>query len=270
MTHEHRILEGIDACRPGGDDLRDPDLVHVAEELARNPRARELYDRSQQVDAAIAAAMGDVAVPEGGASRVLARLAAAAQTGASASDQSAASAAPAAELPVPATRKVSRRWLVAATGGLIAATVAVVVFNLPTGPDVNKDNLDDFVREFFKADQAPVDGLAQGQPPADYSLSTLISVRGNVRWRRITGLLGGRGVAYDLSPPVAGGQSRAVLYVLSMPSSLAGLGASPPRIPSTTGGVAIGAWQEKGRLYVLAVSGGEAEYRLFLRTESIA
>lgn len=271
MTHRRRILEGIDACRPGSDDVHDPDLAFLAGELAQDAQARSLYDRAQHVDAAIAAAFSDVPAPEGLEARILARLSAARADSLPSNDPQPASLATSAASGAPIARRFSRRWFAVASAGMaVAATVAVVVLNLPAGPEVNKDNVDDLVREFFKADQQLDADPLVDPAPAGYSLSSAISVRGNVRWRSISGLLGRRGVAYDLPLPGAGRRARATLYVLPIPSTLTGLGGAPPRIPSTTEGVAIGAWQENGHLYVLAVSGGEKEYGLFMRAASIA
>lgn len=271
MTHRQRILEGIDACRPASDDIRDPDLAFLAGELERDPQTRGLYQLGQKLDASIAAALNDIPVPQDLSQRILARLAAA---------QPAIEVPPELQPSAHATNvepasldqpRRSRRWLLGtAIGGAVAAGLATVIAKLPSRPAVTQENLDDFVREFFKGEQNVAAGIPidQQAPPTDFPPSSLLSIRGNMRWRKVAGLLDTRGVAYDLAQ--GGRQGRATLYVLPIPSTMSGLGNSPPRRPSTTAGVAIGAWQENGRLYVLAVSGGENEYRQFLRSESIA
>jgi hypothetical protein len=276
---DRRIAEAIDACRPDSDDVHEPDLAFLAQELARDPAARELYRRSQEIDAAIAAALADVPVPEGLAGRILTGLSAVDTHPARTEDShsgvdSMPVAAPAGELSAPGSRRFSRRWVAAAIGTAIAAAIAVVVVNLPSGPEVNKDSVADLAREFFEADEAerPPGQLLEIEPaPARYPLSPSILLTNDVRWRRISGLLGTSGVAYDITALAAGGQARATLYVVPIPSSLTGLGATPPRSPlSTTAGVAIGAWQSQGLLYILAVRGDAKHYRLFIRAESIA
>jgi hypothetical protein len=274
MTHHQRIREGIDACRPGSDDLHDPDLAFLADELAQESHSRELYERSQRVDAAIGGAMADALVPEGLAARILAGLVAAQTEPAPCSESQAAEVKTPAEQPRPASRTFSRRVWIAGVGIAVAASIVLVVASLPSGPEVNKDNLADLAREFFEAEQAEKAGgqaVEAEPPPSRYPLSRSILVANNLRWRRVTGLLGGSGVAYDVTAAAAGPQVRGTLYVVPLPATLTGLGATPPTTPlATTAGVAIGAWQSKGLLYVLAVRGDAKQYRLFVRAESIA
>jgi len=269
MTRHRHILEGIDACRPGSDDLHASDLTFLADELARDPQSRELYDRVQQVDAAVAAAFSDVPVPEGLAARILARLPAPQAKSAPSDDPQSASARTSTALPSPVSRRFSRRSLAAAAIGMaVAAGVALVVVNLPSGPEVNQDNVADLAREFYQAERRHPPGLGllvQQQPaPRGYPLSTSVLVPGDVRWRRVSGLFGRDGVAYDL-PNAGGGQVLATLYVVPIPSTLTGLRNTPPYPPATTAGVAIGAWQEKQKLFVLVVNGGAGQYQALIR-----
>jgi hypothetical protein len=113
--------------------------------------------------------------------------------------------------------------------------------------------------------------VSQQAPPANFPLSTAVVASNQVRWRKIAGLFGAQGIAYDLAAPGGGPRTRATLYVVPVPSTLTGLGAAPPRRPlATTAGVAISAWQVKGLLYVLAISGDEKRYQSFIRTQSLA
>ena len=72
---DRQLLERIDACRPGSEDLHDPALSPLADELAESRAKRDLYDRVQAFDGAIGEALEDVSVPEGLSERLLARLA---------------------------------------------------------------------------------------------------------------------------------------------------------------------------------------------------
>ena len=71
------ILEAIEACRPGSNDLSDPGLAFLATELAARAELDDAYERLQRLDAMLAVAFKDVPVPEGLGQRILARLAAA-------------------------------------------------------------------------------------------------------------------------------------------------------------------------------------------------
>ena len=74
---DERILEAIEACRPGSDDATDPALAYLAAALAADPELENLYGRLQQVDGMMAAGFRNVPVPEGLKQRLLERLAAA-------------------------------------------------------------------------------------------------------------------------------------------------------------------------------------------------
>src|SRR5688572_11232473 len=72
---DRELLERIDACRPGSDDLHDPRLAPLADELAESPIKRDLYQRVQALDAVIGEAIDDVPLPAGLSERLLASLA---------------------------------------------------------------------------------------------------------------------------------------------------------------------------------------------------
>ena len=69
-----RLLEMLEACRPGHDDLAQPELQPLADELTRDERLQTAWARSQRHDAEIARAMLDVATPAGLLDRLLATL----------------------------------------------------------------------------------------------------------------------------------------------------------------------------------------------------
>lgn len=135
MAIDRRILEGIEACRPGSDDLQSAELADIAREVESDPQALAAYKAVQDWDAAVSAAVEQVAVPSGLAERIVDRLKAA---------ETAATAVNAAlQLPSSVDDKVlvdhqtagspislnqtwsRKRWLAAASA--LAATVVVAV-----------------------------------------------------------------------------------------------------------------------------------------------
>ncbi len=59
------LHELLDACRPGSDDLAQPEMAAVRAELEANPTARRHAGRVEQFDRNVAAALHDVPLPEG-------------------------------------------------------------------------------------------------------------------------------------------------------------------------------------------------------------
>jgi hypothetical protein len=75
-SQHERILEALDACRAGHDDLHDADLAALAARLAEDADLRDRLARVQRLDVRLAEAIDDVPVPEGLAERLLVALAA--------------------------------------------------------------------------------------------------------------------------------------------------------------------------------------------------
>jgi hypothetical protein len=266
-NRDPRLLEALEACRPGSDDLKDPALAFLAEQLAADPQLAELAERLTRVDSSVAEAFGDVPLPDGLADRIMARLAAA-NNGQKPSDavpqpQQTAVEAPSAE----AAKRPTRLWPGWVLAGTVAAAVAATVIAALVIPHPPK-NLDqqavlDGAREFFIVDgDAGSQLVAEVAPPDAYPTDPDFDVRRfpRIRWRSIRGFLGRKGVAYDIGGP---GTPRATLYVVQC--TVPGLPpATPPQPSSTTRGVAISAWQRGNLLYVLVVEGEPGIYQRLL------
>ena len=257
-SSDPRILEALEACRPGSDDLNDPALAFLATELAASPELDEAYERLQQVDTALVEAYCDVPVPDGLADRLLDRLkqARAGQTAAEGDQQSATP--PATVSPPPA--RVSRRWLVVGSGIATAAAAAVLVIGLfyqPAPPGYTASEVRRAAIDFFNEDTR--EPGRQTAPPEAYPPSSDV-LQLKMRWRPVRGFLGRKGVAYDLTGP---GKTQATLYVVRY--AVPRLPPGPPLRPSLmTGGRATSAWQSGGLLYVLVVKGNARSYQKFL------
>lgn len=288
-----RILEALEACRPGSEDIRDPVMEPLARQLGVFPELAALYERLQQTDRAIAEAFRDVPVPAGLAARVLTQMAAApalleellsmpppgASPGIAGNGRGGTEslAPPVAPVPSPALREGTRPmradrrgwprrgWLFASGALVVAASVLVAVFlNAPKPDRVSTEEVLNKAIAFFDND-ARESGLPLGfghVPPAGYPLSPALPTRTcQVRWRWVDGFLDLRGVAYDFKAP--GGIS-ATVYVVKRP--LLGLGSSPPAVPMlATGRRATAVWQEGDLVYVLVVEGESREYERFFQ-----
>ncbi len=261
-NHDHDALEAMEVCRPGSNDISDPALAFLAEELAANPDLSKRYEQLQGLDGKIAEAYKNVPVPVGMADRVLAFLALSQMeepTGAAEVE-----AAPEEEPVVP--RRRLRGWLLA-TGGVLATAAAILVMVL-TGPHGDRSvTRETLIRAATVQFAGALESGEQGElmdavsPPAAYPFSSELVRSANIRWREISGFLGNSGVAYDLIQ----GQTRATLYVVR--GVLAGLPTAPAEVESSaaTGRqLSVGAWQSNGLLYVLVVDGNPGQYRRFL------
>jgi hypothetical protein len=72
---DHRILERLDAVRPGSNDLALPELAGAGDALRRDAELAGEFERRQEWDRRVAAAMHDVPVPAGLKTRLTSRLA---------------------------------------------------------------------------------------------------------------------------------------------------------------------------------------------------
>ncbi len=247
---DERLLEAIEACRPGSDDVADPALAYLAEKLQDDPRLQELYERVQQTDATIAAAFCDVHVPEGLDRRILDRL------------EAANAEMPVAE-PAAVVKRRSRRWFLGAgVGATVAAAgaIAVMVFwpqSQPLTPSqVRQRAIEEFNNDWADARWPEGRKIGDGAPLEDFPLSRYVV--GPSQWRHVE-FLGSRGVAYDM----AIGARTASLYVVWC--KVTGLPTAPPRAPHPgTAGCVTATWSRGGLLYVLVVRGGERDYESFV------
>ena len=193
MEHEtfgHReILEAMESCRPGSDDLFDPALAPLVEVLTLDANLADRFRQQQHVDAAVASAFRDVAVPDGLAERLLGRLAEAHKE----ATAEAALVGPMAEIarqglaPVAAAtvtaiaaarqrRVLSRRWLAVAAAALSTAavflTAAWVWVEIHHRAAYTPLAVLDEATEFFSG-ESPRTGSKPGEvsPPDDYPIS---------------------------------------------------------------------------------------------------
>ncbi|MBI3839467.1 MAG: hypothetical protein HY288_16225 [Planctomycetia bacterium] len=275
---DKRIIEGIEACRPGSDDMLSTDLRDVAQSLEHDPEAQNAYRRVQKWDAAVVAAMEKVPVPAGLAERILDRLNAESSKAirpapCSPLENAIASSLQAADAEAiagdgdkdkavqTAPPRWSRRQLLAVASSLAAALAVaayVGIFWQPRSTGPVEARTEEWIQQLGKNWQSIL------RAPREFPVSSAV-VASPTAWQRIGNVASGRGVAYKLKHAQAGA---AMLFVVKL--STAGLPTAPPVSPqSTTGGKAIGYWQSGGLLYVLVVEGDERSYRAFVNSVQV-
>lgn len=266
MTIDPRTLEGIEACRPGSDDLQSAELAEIARRVQEDPQARAAYAGLQKWDAAVASTMEQVPVPAGLAARITARLSAStAGTGlddvllAAQSQTADASATvePSGRHAAPAdSAQARRKWLIGAAAVATTAAIAISVAQyLNTSSDTPLETMAD---AWLTQLQPKWQSMAQA--PKEFAVPGTITVEA-VGWQNIGQFAGMHGAAYKLVHPTAGA---AKLFVVRL-SNKTGLPATPPAKPQfTTGGRSIGYWQSGKLVYVLVVDGNEHNYRAFV------
>jgi hypothetical protein len=261
---DERILEALEVCRPNSDDLSDPAMADLADQLGANPELKRLCERLQSVDGKLSLAFRDVPVPEGLAQRIIDRLAAAraeqaAKTVLEDAPEDAATT-PVAQVPARPTHASRRRLLAAA--GLLSTTavllLAVLLYlntrNTLDEPTVLRDAVNFFSNEVAQ----PGHLLSDRRPPDDYRISRDVRRVAGTRWREISGFLGCKGVAYDLPGP--GDAVKATLYVVKLSVKDLKNTAPPPLPKQDTGGYCSAAWRDGKLLYVLVVRGNKRDY----------
>ena len=267
---DKRIREGIEACRPGVDDLLDPEqaglieLAAAARAVSEDPNARMLRDRVQKWDAAISASMEQVPVPADLAQRILAGLQAADSASGAAAPPLLTGAVIAAVEDQPRAEDADevmkpslwqrRHWAGASLSAIAAAALVIAAgYWLQWGSDLPLDQL---------AQQWQLELTDKWQPatltPANFPVPDAIRVAPS-RYQWIGRLTPTPVVAYELKL----GNTTAILYAAKM--NRPGLRGTPPVSPQMdTAGQAIYYWHSRDIVYVLVVP-DKRSYRAFVR-----
>jgi len=259
MSQKPNYREQIDACRPGSDDLSLPALAELAQ-VAETVRAiaHELA-RSQHFDRAVSAAMHDVPLPAGLFERLEAKLA-------EANDSEAADSTGEVDLP-PAPARFSRRLVLTSAGLATAAAIVLAVasqFWSPAPRRFSQNHLTTEVESWIESSPLNSPTWEPATQPAPIAL--LVPAK-KPQVRSFVTSNGEKAIAYDLTP--AGGQ-QVLLFVIKT-RHVYGVRTSP-YTPLTSasggmGGMALGAWQKDGTLYVLAVREDRLKLHHFIREQ---
>lgn len=267
-----RSRELLDACRPGDDDLQLDELRPLAEELGANESLRATLRRSQRLDSTIQAAVQRVPIPAGLADRLLAAVTAEAQppsepqalgapieaavtleNGTSTSDAA-----------VSAKRSLPRRYWLLYAGATLAATAVAVLLLIqvlkPESDPLTKDVVSDEVVQ-WKA-FVELHPWAKGPIPRD-GLSAQLPHLQAVRWQALPATNWQKVVCYDMTPP---GRQDVLLFVATTSRNISQLPSRLTRVRDTLG-LSVGVWQERGRVYALAVEGNSSRFDSLVRTQ---
>lgn len=273
-NEDPQILEALQACRPGSDDLAEPEMAGLAARLAESAELDELRGRLQRLDVTLADAFHDVPVPEGLEARVLARLAEAQAGGV---EPQHAVASPSAVASQPASPGVpgrsrprlwrDRRWLLA--GAALAASILILLLQgMPRTKGVSEEQFLTAAIAHFKQDREGAAGLSAGSSAREgYPLSPALPWQGlRINPRDVDGfprdlLLDLRGVAYDVMGPEG---VVATLYVVDGSVGLTLEGEPPAEPMHSTGQCCVVAWQEGPLVYVLVIVGEGDVYQWLL------
>lgn len=260
------LREAIEACRPGSDDLHSPEMASLREQLAADPELQQFYDRVKHFDRRLAEAFRDVPVPEGLEARILARLGIAGAVSAADSRGDVAEAAPMRRSPFDqppeaAQSRRSRRWLFRAAAAVAASLLVGTFVYLQRPIPLAESQILDAARSAFQSEGT--NAWNEGAPPDRFLPSGYVRrvSLARVKWRELEGFLGHQAVVYDLTRP-DGPSAR--LYVVR--ANAAGLPPLPPSAPqSTTHGMSVSAWAERGLLCILVVDGTPRDYQRYLQ-----
>jgi len=288
---DQEIQEAMDVCRPGGEDLRQPEMAALAEAIRNDPEIRRRFERSQRFDAAVMNMFRNIPVPEGLEGRLLAAIEAADIPAAEALSElgalygSDSSPGPASILPGALAvarssgsdiqisgasrdlRRKRRRIGAIVTAGLAAAAALVGFVLIPYfgAAEPRADDrlpgevlawMDAVVRQGWKTDLQTDQLRAR---PLDRA------VRANPqRWCSIPTPYDSQTVVYDLAP-----REGDLALVFCMRSRVRN--STLPEIPpwnafSATGGLTLGVWRHGDMVYVLVVRGGTRRYRELIAT----
>jgi hypothetical protein len=265
------LLELIDACRPGTDDVRLPEMRALAERMEQDSTIAQQYERIQRLDSAVKTAMTAGPVPEGLASRLLAAIDRADKpfSDAGVDPTVAAASEPSGEIERATTASQSghrvgrkRTFWISLTS--LAAAIALVVVLWPRDAvPVTERDMPERVRQWTALIQ-PERWRTSRFPDKEFPPGNRVLLRPR-RWQSIASRESGRLVCYDLSPP---GGSAILLFVSPIvPSRPYALPSWPSEQPGwNTQGLCIASWMVKGLVYALAVEGGAARYKDVVRT----
>lgn len=266
---DQEIQHAIDACRPGSDDLQQPEMAALAETVRHDPEVRRQYECSQQFDALVSEAVHDVCVPAGLADRLLAALEPTSGQATVESPEPVASISSERDIRKAAAgvgrwshRRRSRIWTIMA-GSLTAAAALAGFLLLVPYFSVTEPRPDDRLpgEIMMWADAVVRQGWNEDLPTAqvlERPLDRAVRARPE-RWCSIATSYDSQTIVYDVAPR---GTEMALVFCMRSRVRSSTLPEMPPwNAFSATGGLTLGVWRRGDMVYVLVVRGGSRRYR---------
>lgn len=260
MTSGH-LYEMIDACRAGHDDVDQPEFSELARELSQDPKLRQLFARSQEVDSAIRTTFQAVTPPPGFAERLLEAI----ETAAIEDVEGTLAMAAKTEACVEPARRTSRRSLAMMAGVASISAIAAAITIWLAMPQPISVSTDHAIAEIVDRWNTALDEAnwqtAVNIPSQDFPTWQHLKLSRDDRWQWVSRR---RVVCYDLVINPRENGERVRLFV-SQPTSAASLPAAPPAGYPSPLGWHVGAWQANGRVYYLAVYADRDSKSLYSR-----
>ena len=248
------LRELIDACRPGHEDVNQPEFRELERELSQDTDLQRLFERSQALDREIQTTFRSVTPPLGLAERLLEAIEPQLIEGRKAAPV-VADTESRVERPKHFSRRAVAMW--AAVTTLAAAAAVIVLWIRSPGPTSLSSPSE--IAEVVDRWNADLD-QASWQPPQDLPAQDFptwqhLDLRGVARWQWVTER---RIACYDFAID----EGRVRLFVIKPAGSLSLPNTPPVGYPSPNGWH-VGAWQEGGRAYYLAVHADGNSKRLY-------
>jgi hypothetical protein len=270
------ILEAMECCRPGGEDVFAPEMAHLAQAIDADPALRAQYEEIQKSDAHLGRVFRDVTVPDGLEDRVLASLAghegttdgvadhevAGSENGTPGGEEAEFPKRPDDAVPQPAhsgrKRHAGRRWWYAAAVGAAAVVLVAVTFTTITRMSGDSEiPWEDFRQLVESSVSAAIDEndwngdwaavRDRPFPSDDFEINP-------IGWRHAPlGSFDDRATAYLLSDR----ENSEIVLLVSRPRTKVArvTEVCPSNSLPTSGNQSIGAWMSGGYLCVLVVRG---------------
>ncbi|MBN1853626.1 MAG: hypothetical protein JW829_12920 [Pirellulales bacterium] len=255
MTWERHILEKIEACRSGSDDLASPEMADVVRMMAEDACLANHQQRVEEYDRSVRAALDRVPVPSGLETRLLQIV-----------DQDGSSNPVSSSLPIetdlPDTRNShsdQRRWrpipiaIGLATAACLIIAGTILILQMMASQVWSIAQVKQEAIGWTEALEHIVWQDISTNPPA--TLEFPLGMRARPwQWCRLREPSPGMGdvIAYDLlGSPSRFGIQKGILFVFR--ADVTGLPATPPIRPAITQGRLIAAWHSGDRICVLVL-----------------
>ncbi len=272
---QRRLIDAIEACRPGRDDLKRAEqgefaeLSELARELKSSNELRQRFEATQRADAKVQKAFVNAPIPAGLADRIAAHIAEHGCTDNSkqAADGEASESKTAETTVERADAKGNsiwrrRRWLI--RSAVSAAVLLVAAFFLWPGKPLTETQV---VKRAPKWEKLTRTAWRDYGAPMDRPWSSMLAYTPD-KVADVDLEVDGLAAVYQYVRPLRDKLGSIHLYVLKRNSE--GLPTAPPTTPQFDSlGLKIGVWANDGVVYTLVVRSKRDAYRRLVGTSKL-